>query len=212
MIGPSRPLVLGSASPRRREILGSLGIPLLVLPADIVEDTEPEEVPEAYLERIARGKLEAVAARLEAHPARATAAALLVADTTVVLDGRILGKPSDIAEAAAMLHDLTGRTHRVLTRYAIAAPGVPARSLVARTIETQVTLRRASADEIERYAATGEGLDKAGAYAAQGIGTFLVERVDGSYSNVVGLPACEVVVDLRSCGLLGAFPSSPASG
>lgn len=210
MIGPSHPLVLGSASPRRREILGSLGIPLLVLPADIVEDTQPGETPEAYLERIARGKLEAVAARLEGHPLRASAAALLVADTTVVLDGRILGKPRDVGEAAAMLRDLTGRTHRVLTRYAIAAPGVPARALSVRTIETRVTLRRASPDEIERYAATGEGLDKAGAYAAQGIGTFLVERVDGSYSNVVGLPACEVVVDLRSCGLLGDFPSLPA--
>jgi nucleoside triphosphate pyrophosphatase len=210
MIGPSHPLVLGSASPRRREILGSLGIPLLVLPADIVEDTQPGEMPEAYLERIARGKLEAVAERLETRPERAAAAAVLVADTTVVLDGRILGKPSDVAEAAAMLRDLTGRTHRVLTRYAIAAPGVPAAALVSRTIETRVTLRRASPDEIERYAATGEGLDKAGAYAAQGIGTFLVERVDGSYSNVVGLPACEVVVDLRSCGLLGDFPSVAA--
>lgn len=210
MIGKGHPLVLGSASPRRREILGSLGIPLVVLPADIVEDTEPGEAPEAYLERIARGKLEAVAARLESNPVRASAAALLVADTTVVLGGRILGKPRDVAEAADMLRDLTGHTHRVLTRYAIAAPGVPAEPLVARTVETRVTLRRASPDEIERYAATGEGLDKAGAYAAQGIGTFLVERVDGSYSNVVGLPACEVVVDLRSCGLLGDFPSAPA--
>src|SRR5688572_564994 len=107
MIGPRHPLVLGSASPRRREILGSLGIPLLVLPADIVEDTEPGETPEAYLERIARGKLEAVAARLATHSERASAAAVLVADTTVVLDGRILGKPGDIAEAGAMLRELT---------------------------------------------------------------------------------------------------------
>jgi nucleoside triphosphate pyrophosphatase len=212
MIGPGRPLVLGSASPRRREILGSLSLPLLVLPADIVEDTEPSETPEAYLERIALGKLEAVARRLEQHPERATAAALLVADTTVVIDSHILGKPSNIAEAAAMLTQLTGRTHRVLTRYLIAAPSAPAQPLRSRTVETQVTLRRASAGEIERYAATGEGLDKAGAYAAQGIGTFLVERVDGSYSNVVGLPACEVVVDLRSCGLLGDFPIVAARG
>jgi septum formation protein len=208
MIGPGRPLVLGSASPRRREILGSLGFPLLILPADIVEDTQPSETPEAYLERIALGKLEAVAQRLEAHAERALAAAILVADTTVVLGARILGKPSNIAEAAEMLTDLTGRTHRVLTRYLISAPGAPARPLCSRTVESRVSLRRASKAEIERYAATGEGLDKAGAYAAQGIGTFLVERVDGSYSNVVGLPACEVVVDLRACGLLGEFPFS----
>lgn len=209
MIGPGRPLVLGSASPRRREILSSLSLPLLILPADIVEDTQPSETPEAYLERIALGKLEAVARRLEAHPERAVAAAVLVADTTIVLDSRILGKPSSIAEAAEMLTDLCGRTHRVLTRYLIAAPSAPAHPLCSRTVESRVTLRRASKHEIERYAATGEGLDKAGAYAAQGIGTFLVERVDGSYSNVVGLPACEVVVDLRSCGLLGEFPILP---
>jgi septum formation protein len=202
--------VLGSQSPRRREILGSLSIPLLVLPADIVEDTEPSETPEAYLERIALGKLEAVAARLEVHPERARAAAVLVADTTVVIDGRILGKPGSVAEAAAMLTELTGRTHRVLTRYLISAPSAASRPSCSRTVESRVTLRAASKAEIERYAATGEGLDKAGAYAAQGIGTFLVERVDGSYSNVVGLPACEVVVDLRSCGLLGDFPILPA--
>jgi septum formation protein len=100
---------------------------------------------------------------------------------------------------------IVGRTHRVFTRYAIThADGTaPAR---ARTVESAVTMRSASNEEVARYAATGEGLDKAGAYAAQGIGAFLIERIDGSYSNVIGLPICEVVVDLTSMGLLAAFP------
>lgn len=208
MIGPEKPLVLGSASPRRRDLLSSLGIPVQVLPADIVEDPRPGEAPEGYLERIAQEKLEAVARRARAIAASASGG-LLVADTTVVIDGRILGKPATIDEAEEMLASLCGRTHQVHTRYAIARPEAPGRAAAARTVTSDVRLRAASAGEIRRYAATGEGLDKAGAYAAQGIGTFLVERIVGSYSNVVGLPTCEVVLDLRSCGLLGEFPLLP---
>ncbi len=194
------PLILGSASPRRREILSGLGLSIVVLPADIDESVRPGETAAAYLERIVLDKLHAVTNRLGERPA----AAVLVADTSVIIDDSILGKPSDVADAVRLLTRLCGRVHRVHTRYAI---GTSSGALVvARTVTTEVTLRAASADEIDRYARSGEGLDKAGAYAAQGIGSFLVERVNGSYTNVVGLPACEVVLDLKEHGLLGPFP------
>lgn len=214
VISSSRPLLLGSGSPRRRDILASLGLPFAVLAADIVEDVAPGETPHAYLERIAAAKLQAIWARLVASPSLAPPrlAAILVADTTVVIDGAIVGKPADIPDAIATLSRLVGRTHDVLTRYLIARPE-PAELaegvLAGRTVQTRVTLRSASSAEVEAYARTGEGLDKAGAYAAQGIGAFLVEGVSGSYSNVVGLPACEVVVDLGALGLLGVFPGAP---
>jgi septum formation protein len=213
VILPSRPLLLGSASPRRRDILASLGLPFVVLAADIVEDVLPGETPEPYLERITLAKLAAIWQRLargaSAVPERGSIAAVLVADTTVVIDDQILGKPADAADAVAILSRLVGRSHDVFTRYAIARaePGEGA-LLAARTVRTEVRLRRASAAEVEAYARTGEGLDKAGAYAAQGIGSFLVEGVTGSYSNVVGLPACELVSDLAQLGLLAGFPGA----
>jgi septum formation protein len=105
-----------------------------------------------------------------------------------------------------LLTDLCGHTHRVTTRYAIAIDAPFETASVARSVHTEVTLRAASPGEIRRYAASGEGLDKAGAYAAQGLGSFLVERVDGSYTNVVGLPASEVIADLTKLGLLGEYP------
>ena len=217
MISATRPLLLGSASPRRRDILASLRVPFVVLAADIVEDVLPGESPPVYLERIGLGKIEGVWGRLEREGAPAAApdgvAAVLVADTTVVIDGTIVGKPADTAEAAATLSRLVGRSHEVFTRYLIArARRGPGAVLAARTVRTEVRLRRASAAEVNAYARTGEGLDKAGAYAAQGIGSFLVEGVTGSYSNVVGLPACELVSDLSSLGLLGVFPEAPAAG
>jgi nucleoside triphosphate pyrophosphatase len=220
VIHSTRPLLLGSASPRRRDILGSLGLPFLVLAADIVEDVLDGEEPLGYLERIASAKLEAIWARLErggigaaapgnaAAPAPRGVSAVLVADTTVVIDGSIVGKPADIAEAIATLSRLVGRDHEVYTRYAIGrAERGPGAVLRARTVRTLVRLRDATAAEVEAYARTGEGLDKAGAYAAQGIGSFLVEGVTGSYSNVVGLPACELVRDLSELGLIGVFPA-----
>jgi septum formation protein len=213
VILPSRPLLLGSASPRRKDILASLGLPFVVLAADIVEDVLPGETPEPYLERITLAKLAAIWQRLargaSAVPERGSIAAVLVADTTVVIDDQILGKPADAVDAVAILSRLVGRSHDVFTRYAIARaePGEGA-LLAARTVRTEVRLRRASAAEVEAYARTGEGLDKAGAYAAQGIGSFLVEGVTGSYSNVVGLPACELVSDLAQLGLLAGFPGA----
>src|SRR3954471_459029 len=180
------PLILGSASPRRREILTALGLPIFVLPADVDESVQAGEAPTAYLERVVGDKLRRVTERLGEREG----AAVLVADTSVIVEQDILGKPLDIADAVRLLTRLCGRMHRVLTRYAI---GLPNGALVAaRTVATEVWLRAAGTDEIAAYARSGEGLDKAGGYAAQGVGAFLVERINGSYTNVVGLPACEV--------------------
>lgn len=198
MIDAEHPLVLGSGSPRRREMLSALRLPFQVLAADIDEERRAGEPPLDYLTRIAAEKLQGVRARL----GNAAHAAILVADTTVVIDGDVLGKPSDVADAVRLFSRIAGRVHQVFTRYAIGLPGHDGVRL-ARTVETRVHIRAADSDEIRAYAATGEGLDKAGAYAAQGIGTFFIERVEGSYSNVVGLPACEVLSDLRALGLLG---------
>jgi len=203
VIGVTTPLLLGSASPRRRDILTGLGIPIRVLPADVVEDVAPGEAPLTYLTRVVSDKLSAVAERAAGETGHA---ALLVADTTVVLGERILGKPRDELEARELLGLLVGRTHVVYTRYAVSRADAPGTAVLSRTVATRVTMRSATADEVRRYAATREGLDKAGAYAAQGIGTFLIERIEGSYSNVVGLPACELVSDLLQSGLLDRFP------
>jgi|SRR6188768_1631826 len=201
MISAETPLLLGSASPRRKDILSGLGLPIRIAPADIPEEVALGEQPLDYVSRIVAEKLNAVAAR-----AVAPFAAILVADTMVVIDGQVLGKPQDAADAARLLRFIVGRTHTVYTRYAISAAAAPTLIRAARTVATEVTLRAASDEELTRYAASGEGLDKAGAYAAQGLGAFLIERIAGSYSNVVGLPACEVVLDLKSLGLLGPFP------
>jgi len=207
MIDEAHPLVLGSASPRRREILATLGLPLRVVTASVDESTRPGEAPLAYLERVTAHKLEAIADALTARPLEdATPGALLVADTTVILEGKILGKPADEAEARAMIAALSGREHQVHTRFAIASPSEPRRAIHAETVSSRVFFRALGDDEINAYAATGEGLDKAGAYAIQGIGAFAVARIEGSYSNIVGLPACEVIAALRDAGLLSRFP------
>ena len=197
--------LLGSASPRRREILATLGLPVVVFPAVVDESTLPGEEARSYLARVAALKLAAVGAL----PAAAAAGAILVADTTVIVDGRILGKPADEAEARSMLRALSGRAHQVCTRFAIAGPDAPTRPLHEETVSTQVIFRALADDEIAGYAATGEGLDKAGGYAVQGLGSFAVARLEGSYANVVGLPACEVISALRKLGLLALFPLAP---
>ena len=169
---------------------------------NVTETERSDEAPLAYLERIVREKLGAAAPALRGAPY----SAVLVADTIVVLGDAILGKPRDVDDARSLLERLAGRTHRVYTRYAVARATAPLEPVALRTVESSVTLRAASADELMGYARTGEGLDKAGAYAIQGIGAFLVERIEGSYTNVVGLPACEVVRDLLAAGLLERFP------
>lgn len=217
MISTARPLALGSASPRRRDILSDLGVPFFACPADIDETPHEGEAARDYLERIVASKLEAVVDKLRgradglASPGDNSpnpCAGVLVADTTVVVDQLIVGKPQNTEEAFLTLLQLCGRQHIVMTRYGLLVPseeGSEPRSQF-RTVESRVSLRPASRKELRRYADTGEGLDKAGAYAVQGVGSFLVQSINGSYSNVVGLPACEVVQDLRDVGLLPEFP------
>jgi septum formation protein len=202
-VSESAPLVLGSASPRRREILSSLGVPIRVVPGDVDESRRKGESARAYLERVVRDKLADVAPRAGAG---ADVPGIVVADTIVVVDEDVLGKPRDVPEARALLSRLVGRAHTVRTRYAISVGPELGRARVERTVESLVVMRPSTEDEIARYAATGEGLDKAGAYAAQGIGAFLVSRIEGSFTNVVGLPACELVGDLVATGLLERFP------
>jgi septum formation protein len=206
MIDHRHPLLLGSGSPRRREILASLAIPLLARPVEVDETPLPGEAAEPYLGRIVGHKLAALARSGEHR----SVGALLVADTVVLCAGQILGKPCDDADASAMLRKLAGRAHVVCTRFAVSAPTEPERALVARSVSTEVWFRPLDEEHIRRYVATGEGRDKAGAYAIQGIGGFAVERIVGSYSNVVGLPSSEVVAALEQAGLLDGFPLGAA--
>jgi len=176
--GPS--LVLASASPRRRDLLAGLGLRFRVRPVDVDETPRAGEDPLAYVLRLAEEKaLERVSA----------GELVLAADTTVVLDGEILGKPADEAEARDMLGRIAGREHTVLTGVALADAGAEAGD-GARAVaeETRVRMAHMSGEEIAWYAATGETLDKAGSYAVQGIGALFVEAVYGDYTNVVGLP------------------------
>ncbi len=170
-------LVLASASPRRRELLASLGIDPWVRPVGVDERALPGEGPADHVRRLA-----IVKARADARPGEL----VLGADTIVVLDGELLGKPASPGEAEAMLARLAGREHRVLTGVALFEPDTG--RLAARVSETRVRLAALSAEAIRRYVATGEPLDKAGAYAIQGWGGLFVEGITGDYGTVVGLP------------------------
>lgn len=189
------PLVLASASPRRRDLLARAGLRFDVLPADVVEAPRAGEAPHALVERLAAEKAASVRDRLPERPRRL----VLGSDTVVVLDAEILGKPRDPEHALAMLRRLAGRTHTVWTGVAVAATG--AASLSVRSVESRVTIRAAGEAELRAYVATGEPLDKAGSYALQGEGRRLVSRVEGSESNVIGLPLDETLALLAEAGL-----------
>jgi septum formation protein len=206
-ISAENPLVLGSQSPRRKELLGRLGVPFIVRPADADETPRAGEAPDAYLRRVVLAKLSAVCDQLVAHGA-AEPAPVLVADTTVIApDGAILGKPADDADATLILRRLSGAVHSVSTRFALgtttAVQGAPALAH-AETVTTRVTFRPLEDAEITRYVATGEGRDKAGSYAVQGLAATFVARIDGSVTGVVGLPLAELCVALRKLGWQGA--------
>jgi septum formation protein len=195
-VTPETPLVLGSASPRRRELLGTLGVPFVVRSASADETAQPGEAPRAYVERVTRAKLEAVRA-LDL----AAAGGVLVADTIVVAPGDVLlGKPRDEGDARSMIERLAGATHDVCTRFALAPVDRAAAPAHAATITTRVTFRALSAGEVRDYVASGEGGDKAGGYAIQGNAAAFVERIDGSFTNVVGLPLTELLLALRALG------------
>lgn len=177
-------IVLASASPRRRQLLEMLRIPFEVEPSGIDEVVRPGEAPRDYVLRVAREKGEAVSDR---RPD----ALVLSADTEVVLDGEVFGKPADPAGAVAMLRRLQGRTHQVLTAVAMAGRGRLEHALDI----TAVTVRPADVATLTAYVATGEPLDKAGAYAVQGMGGALIERIEGDVFGVMGLPV-RLVIDL----------------
>ena len=191
-------LVLASASPRRAELLRAAGIEFDVIPADIDEAMDPEDQPAGYARRVAQLKAEAVVPHASGRP-------VLGADTIVIVDNAVLGKPADAADARRMLGLLSGRVHTVMTAVCLVNPAAGAgggggvETSVART---NVEFARLSQEEIAWYVATGEAADKAGAYAVQGLASRFVARIDGSYSNVVGLPVALVYNLCKKAGLL----------
>lgn len=197
-------LVLASASPRRAELLRAAGLEFNVLPVEIDETIRHGETPAAYVRRLAAEKSARALQALAEHELGARAGVepvVLGADTAVVVDGKILGKPRDHADAAAVLRRLSGRRHEVLT-------GVSLRrgpQEIGRTESTVVEFAPLTSEEIEWYIASGEGRDKAGAYGIQGLASRFITRIEGSYSNVVGLPISSVYELLRrSTGTLAA--------
>ena len=184
---PPPRLVLASQSPRRRELLTLVGLAHDVRPADVDETPHADEQPVPHAERLARAKAETLARR---EPD----AVVVAADTIVVIDGLILGKPADAPDARATLRRLAGRTHTVFTAVAVARGG----RTVSGVEEVRVTFRALDDAEIAAYVATGEPMDKAGSYGIQGFGATIVERIEGDYFAVMGLPLVRLV------GLLGA--------
>lgn len=176
-------LYLASSSPRRRELLTQIGLSFHLVSGNVDETPLPDEAPAAYVERLARCKAQAGLTMLAQRPD----VCVLGADTAVVLDGRILGKPENREDALAMLKALSGREHQVLTAVAV----VDRDRCEVRVVSSTVAFRAIGSAEAEAYWDTGEPQDKAGGYAIQGLAAIFVKRVEGSYSAVVGLPLCE---------------------
>jgi len=187
-------VVLASGSPRRRQLLELIGIEHEVVPSNIDETMRPREMPRRHAERLAREKASAVANR---QPDRIT----IAADTIVVINKKVLGKPVDTEDARRMLSMLSGREHTVITAVAVAR----GRKLRSAIEEVRVKFRRLRDDEIDAYIATGEPMDKAGAYGIQGYGATIVECVDGDYFAVMGLPLARLVTLLRDLGVHYTF-------
>lgn len=188
MVTTDPAIVLASASPRRSELLELAGVPFRVAPADIPEEPLPDEEAVTHALRLAEEK-----ARTAAE--RASSGRFFVgADTIVVLNSRIMGKPEDEADAVQMLSDLSGQTHEVVTAYAVLDK--QSNVCIKRAVRTQVVFKPLSQQEISNYVKTGCPLDKAGAYAIQGGAAHFVQEIHGSYTNVVGLPTCELVETL----------------
>ncbi|MBN1102638.1 MAG: septum formation protein Maf [Deltaproteobacteria bacterium] len=195
-IAPHCPLILASSSPRRKRLLRQLGLPFRIRASRVDENGatgEPATRACALAEKKARTAFRKAGNRW-----------ILGADTLVVFEDRMLGKPLDEKEAAAMLSLLSGKEHRVVTGFCLLAPeGHPAHS---EAVTTRVRMKRLGREEILGYIATGEPFGKAGGYAIQGIGAFMVEGISGSYTNVVGLPVCAVIKALLAAGALKNFP------
>ncbi len=197
---PSRSVFLISASPRRAELLRLAGFEFAVLPVEVDETPAPGELPYALAERLARAKV-------LAHEATAAPALAIAADTVVAVTDAVLGKPRDREDARRMLRLLSGRTHEVTT--AVALRALPEERIALERAVSRVTFAPMSAQEIDWYVATGEGMDKAGAYALQGIGALFIESIAGSYTNVIGLPLERLYPHFRRHGLL-PFPARRA--
>lgn len=188
---PTPALYLASTSPRRRELLAQLGLAFTVLPVAVDESRRPGEVPADYVARLAREKAAAGLARV------APDSVVIAADTTVVLDDEVLGKPATQAAALAMWRRLSGRAHRVLTGVAVGRRD----TLQVQVVATTVHFRALGEAEMRAYWASGEPADKAGGYAIQGRGAVFVTGIEGSYSNVVGLPLAETAAMLAASGI-----------
>jgi septum formation protein len=202
-IDQDNPLVLASSSPRRKALLLQIGIPFESVESGIEETTNKSPSPGKLACRIAVQKAERVQ---HFRPQRW----ILGADTIVVLKNRVFGKPGDTQECREMLFALQGTNHRVITGFCIIdGGGIPVH---VEAVTTEVKVKKMSEHEIEAYIDTGEPFGKAGGYAIQGIGSFMIEGITGSYTNVVGLPVCEVVRSLVGCGALRGFPITEAVG
>ena len=180
----NKTLILASRSPRRQYLLEQAGLSFKIQPAHIEEKRNPHETPEDYVRRLSLEKARHIGKK---HPREW----ILGADTIVVMGDNLLEKPDSRDEARQMLQALSGRTHTVFTGFTICNLNMG--RIITRAVQTRVRFKNLSPQEIEWYIGTEEPFDKAGAYAIQGIGTFIVKSIDGSYTNVVGLPVCEVI-------------------
>jgi len=186
-------LILASSSPRRQELLSLLDISLRIVPSDVEESFLKGELPEEYVRRLAITKAQQVGEKFPEFW-------VLAADTIVVIEGEVLGKPKDTEEAESMLEKLSGREHQVITGYCLLHIHLGQKR--ERIVSSLVKFKRLSAEEIRWYINTGEPFDKAGGYAVQGKAAFMIKEIKGSYTNVVGLPLCEVIEDLQELGVI----------
>lgn len=186
-------IILASSSPRRRYLLEQAGLSFTVIPSTVDESSVPARTPEDHVRLLAEAKAKEIS---ESYPE----SWVIGADTLVLIDGGILGKPDSAARARQMLETLSGKTHRVLTGFCVCCKSNEHTFL--ETVESKVLFKSLSDAEIDWYIRTGEPFDKAGGYAVQGLGSFFVKRIEGSYTNVVGLPICEVMEYLLSEGVV----------
>lgn len=186
-------LILASKSPRRRDLLNQAGLTFTVIPSTVDERAVAIASPEEHVRLLAEAKAGEVAQRFPESW-------VIGADTVVFIENTVLGKPRTQSEARHMLETLSGKTHKVLTGYCICCKN--AKRSFSRTVETKVLFKPLTDREMDWYVSTREPFDKAGGYAAQGLGTFLIQRVEGSYTSVVGLPVCEVVDYLVKQGVV----------
>ena len=186
-------LILASKSPRRRYLLEQAGLEFSIIPSNFEENSIPLSSPESYVKRLAEAKAKDISQRY-------SDSWVIGADTIVFIDNTILGKPGSRPEARKMLRSLSGKTHQVLTGYCICCEATD--RLFSETIITDVCIKELTELQINWYIDSGEPFDKAGAYAIQGIGSFLVKRIHGSYTNVVGLPVCEILEFLINEGVV----------